>query len=137
MPVSNEKTAMLGIDIGGTSIKAALVDTATGKLLTPPARKATPKPATAEAMLKDLNNLMNQHNCWGTVGCRFSDVIKISLTLTVTNPDQNWNGFNPAEKMRHFTDNAVTVINDADADGMAEMTRLEFPGQPVYVMNEK
>ncbi|MDW7682179.1 MAG: ROK family protein, partial [bacterium] len=121
MPVSNEKSAILGIDIGGTSIKAARVDPAAGKLLAKTIRLATPKPATAEAMLSVIGEIIEQLNWPGSIGCGFPGVVKNGVIHTAANLDQGWIGVDLASELARFTPGAVGVINDADAAGLAEM----------------
>ena len=66
---------ILGMDIGGSGIKAAIVDTKTGKLISDRHRIATPKPATPEAITKVVKEMITHFNWEKSVGCSFPTTI--------------------------------------------------------------
>ena len=122
MSNSFEKFSILGIDIGGTGIKAAAVDPIRGKLLNFPKYLVTPKPATFEAILPVIGKMIRDFEWWGAIGCGFPGVVKNGMVHTAANLDQSWIGVNLAVELAKFTNDTAKVINDADAAGIAEMT---------------
>jgi polyphosphate glucokinase len=122
MPNSIEKSAVLGIDIGGTGIKAAVVNPVQGIIQSETRKLATPQPATANSMLKLIRDLIEQFNWHGSIGCGYPGVVKNGITYTAANLDASWIEVNLASELRRFTKGIVKVVNDADAAGIAEMT---------------
>jgi polyphosphate glucokinase len=111
-----------GVDIGGTGVKGATVDVATGELTTDRVRVLTPHPATPEAVVPVVAGLVRQASYSGPVGCAFPAVIKNGVAWTAANIDPSWIDTSVASAMSSQLDGApVAVINDADAAGMAEM----------------
>lgn len=112
---------ILGIDIGGTGIKGALVDVATGALTTERFRRLTPSPATPEAVGASVAEVA-KHFAWqGPIGCGFPAVIRQGKVCTTFHVDKTWLGCNAASVFHDATGCPVTVLNDADAAGCAEM----------------
>lgn len=112
---------VLGIDIGGTGIKGALVDIYNGKLLTERYRVPTPQPATPEAMIAALAVMVKHFNCQGPVGCGFPAAVKHGVICTASNVAKEWIGVNLEQALHEVTHCEVTALNDADAAGLAEM----------------
>jgi polyphosphate glucokinase len=111
-----------GIDIGGTGIKGACVDITTGELTTERVRVPTPQPATAQAVVPIVADLVHGTSYSGPVGCAFPAVIRDGAAQTAANVDPTWIGTSVAHLVSAKLDGAdVTVINDADAAGVAEM----------------
>lgn len=111
----------LGIDIGGTGIKGAPVDTKAGKLIAERFRIDTPHPATPDAVASTVAEVA-AHFAWkGPVGATMPGVVKNGTLLTAANIDKQWIGTDAAKLFSDATDNPVTVLNDADAAGIAEM----------------
>jgi len=110
-----------GIDIGGTGIKGAVVDTKTGSLVTERVRILTPQPSTPEAVAKVVAQLVNGADWHGRVGATFPAVIKNGVAKSAANVDETWIG---TDVDKCFTDavgaGEVIVLNDADAAGIAE-----------------
>ncbi len=111
----------LGVDIGGTGMKAAPVDTGTGELLAPRHRILTPHPATPDAMAPVLGELTRQFDWTGPVGAAFPAVVKAGVARTAANIDPSWIGTDVAATFARSSGCDVTVVNDADAAGVAEM----------------
>ena len=82
----------LGIDIGGTGIKGAPVDTATGKLLADRHRILTPQPATPTAVATVVAEIARHFDWTGTIGATFPAVVKQGIVLTAANVDEAWIG---------------------------------------------
>jgi polyphosphate glucokinase len=115
-------TIRFGIDIGGTGIKGAAVDVSTGKLTTERVRVLTPQPATADAVIPLTAKLVLDASFAGPVGCAFPAVIKNGTALTAANVDESWVGASVEDLLtEQLPDSVVTVVNDADAAGVAEM----------------
>ena len=112
---------LLGIDIGGSGIKGALVDVQSGALVSERLRLETPQPATPEAVAKTVAELVHLFNWRGTVGCGFPAVISNGIAKTAANIDAGWIGTDAAKLLSETTDCPCSVINDADAAGLAEM----------------
>ncbi len=116
----NEKH-ILGIDVGGTGIKGAIVDVETGQLQTERIKILTPKPATPEAVITVIRQLMAQLDYSGPVGCGFPAIVQNGIVKTAANIDDSWIGVNIEESLGRVTGFPVRAINDADAAGIAEM----------------
>jgi polyphosphate glucokinase len=112
----------LGIDIGGTGIKAAPVDVTTGKLLAERQKIDTPHPALPDPVADVVKQLTTSFNWSGPVGITFPGVVADGVTRTAANMDPAWIGLDAAALFAKATGNAVRVLNDVDAAGVAEMT---------------
>ncbi len=113
---------VLGIDIGGSGIKGAPVDTSKGQLLAPRVRIPTPEGARPTDVAEEVTQLVRQFNWNGPIGCGFPAPIQHGIARTAANIDDAWIGINVAMLFQEATGCPVTVINDADAAGLAEMT---------------
>jgi polyphosphate glucokinase len=111
----------LGVDIGGTGIKAAPVDVASGRLLADRVRVLTPHPATPDAITTVVAELVGQIQSSGPIGIAFPAAVKNGVTLSATNVDRAWINADASRAFRLATRRPVTVINDADAAGLAEV----------------
>ena len=114
-------TTRLGIDIGGSGIKAALVDTSTGELLTERRRLATPKGATPSGVAKTVAELVGSFDVTDPIGCCFPAVITHGEARTAGNIDDSWIGTHVGATFADATGHDYVVLNDADAAGMAEL----------------
>jgi polyphosphate glucokinase len=112
---------VFGIDIGGSGIKGAPVDTQTGELLEERVRIKTPKPATPEAIVGTAVEVVREAGWQGPVGCGFPAVLKGGSVQTAANIDKAAIGFDLREALQRELDAPVSVVNDADAAGLAEM----------------
>ena len=111
----------LGIDIGGTFLKSALVDVAQGRLASDELKLNTPKPATPDAIMNRLREIRDHFRWDGSIGVGFPGVVKSGVIHTAVHLHQDWLGINMARLLREVTTAPSTVINDADAAGLAEM----------------
>jgi polyphosphate glucokinase len=111
----------LGIDIGGTGMKAAPVDLDTGALTAERCKIATPQPATPEAMARVVVRLVEHFDWHGKVGVAFPAVVRNGVAHTAANIDPSWIGTDVDAVFTAASGCAVHVINDADAAGLAEM----------------
>jgi polyphosphate glucokinase len=112
---------ILGIDIGGSSIKAAPVNPVNGTLVKERVHIPTQQPATPEAVGNIIARLIEDLNWTGPIGCGFPAVIRNGIVCTAANIDPSWVGMNLLELFSTKDLNKVTVLNDADAAGLAEM----------------
>ena len=112
----------LGIDIGGSGIKGAPVDTAQGVLAAERERIATPQPSTPEAVAAVVRQLLEKFpETAGPVGITFPGVVKSGRTMTAANVDPAWLNFEAATFVPAKLGRPAVVLNDADAAGLAEM----------------
>jgi polyphosphate glucokinase len=112
---------VLGIDIGGSGIKGALVDTEQGILVGERYRLPTPEDALPNDVVQVVAQVV-QHFAWrGPIGCTFPAVIKGGVAHTAANVHPAWIGTNVAALLQAKTGCPVAVVNDADAAGIAEM----------------
>lgn len=112
----------LGIDVGGTGIKGALVDTTTGQMQSDKLKYKTPQPATPDRVIEVIKLLLKDFN-WENKPfcCGFPSVIKNDVCLTASNIHNDWIGLNLREYFFKHLGVEVNCINDADAAGLAEM----------------
>jgi polyphosphate glucokinase len=111
----------LGIDIGGTGIKGALVDVDKGQLVVERYRIDTPQPATPNAVAATVADIVKHFNYKGTVGCTFPAVVRHGIVYSAANVDKTWIETNADKLFEEATGCSVHVMNDADAAGVAEM----------------
>lgn len=136
MSVEIHERFAIGVDIGGTGIKAALVDTATGSLAFKRVRTLTPKPSTPAAVAEAIAELLEALTSKAVeleivtdsavlsalpVGCGFPGVIRDDHVEYTANLDQGWIGSNIAAILSARVGRPFHFINDADAAGLAEM----------------
>jgi polyphosphate glucokinase len=84
--------AVLGIDVGGSSIKAGVVEINTGSLIEAIASKTTPQPATPDAVMQAIIELAVRSATKGPIGLAFPAVIKHGKVCTAANIDPAWIG---------------------------------------------
>jgi polyphosphate glucokinase len=113
---------ILGIDVGGTGIKGAPVDTKTGKLLADRFRIKTPQPPKLEPIGAAVAEIVHHFDWKGKVGIGFPAPLQANVAMTAAHISPKWIGVNVADFFTKVTGCACTVINDADAAGLAEMT---------------
>ncbi|MEO3800406.1 polyphosphate--glucose phosphotransferase [Nonomuraea sp. B1E8] len=115
---------VLGIDIGGSGIKGAPVDTKAGKLTEERLRIPTPQPSKPDEVAEAVASIIKHFGWSGPVGITFPGVVVDGVVLTAANVDRSWEGVDAAALF-----GGATVLNDADAAGMAEMTFGKGKGQ--------
>lgn len=125
---------ILGVDIGGSGIKGAIVDTESGELLTERYRIPTPHPATPEAVAAVLAQLVVHFSWKGPIGCGFPAAIQQGVARTAANIAQGFIGTNIDKLFSEATQCPCFTLNDADAAGMAEMRFGEGAGQSGVVL---
>jgi polyphosphate glucokinase len=112
----------IGIDIGGTGIKGAVVDVKSGKLLSERLRYPTPEGGTPKAIAQTLKDLISKlPNPNGLpVGICFPAVVKNGVTMSAANVSKEWIGLDADRLFEKELKTTVHVLNDADAAGLAE-----------------
>lgn len=112
----------LGVDIGGTGIKVAIVDTEKGELVSERLRGRTPQPSTPAAVIDSICGYHEQLNWQGPIGIGFPGLVKFGEVRRVPNLDQSWIGFDPVNGLQEKLGARVVVVgNDGDAAGLAEV----------------
>ena len=112
---------VLGIDVGGTGIKAALVDVESGELLSDRHRVDTPRPATPESMAAAIGQVVSEFDYDGPIGCCFPTIVVDGHARSVSNLDESWRNVQIDETFARATGHSFLVMNDADAAAIAEM----------------
>lgn len=112
---------VLGIDIGGSALKGALVDVRTGRLTTERFKVETPVVLTPRAMAAVVKQIAEHFKWRGRIGIGFPGVIQGPCTLTSSNLHKKFIGLNTEKIFSDATGCPVALVNDADAAGVAEM----------------
>ncbi|MFJ1863414.1 polyphosphate--glucose phosphotransferase [Streptomyces sp. NPDC088097] len=114
---------IMGVDIGGSGIKGAPVDLERGELAQERHKVLTPHPATPEGVAACVAEVVGAFDWKGPVGVTFPGVVTDGVTRSAANVDKSWVGTDAATLLsRELGGLPVTVLNDADAAGVAEMT---------------
>lgn len=111
----------LGVDVGGSGVKGAIVDLDTGQLVGERLRLETPQPATPQAVTQTVAEVVRHFNWTGPLGVTYPGVVVDGVVQTAANVDSAWIGTNAADAYSQaLGGRQVTVLNDADAAGLAE-----------------
>ena len=117
-------TVALGIDIGGTGIKGALVDLATGELTTERIKLPTPEGGEPEAIAATVLEIIAKLGdipAGTPVGVCFPAVVRHGTTMSAANVSQRWIGFEAEKFFENGLGRDIHFVNDADAAGVAEV----------------
>jgi len=125
---------VLGIDIGGSGIKAAPVDVTTGDLTADRVKVPTPRPALPDAIAGAVKELVADFSWSGPIGMTFPGVVIGGVTRTAANLDPAWIGLDARALFGRAAGTEVSLLNDADAAGVAEMTFGAGAGVPGTVL---
>ncbi len=112
---------LLGIDIGGSGIKGAIVDAESGELVSERKRVPTPQPSKARAVAETVHELIKDFNWKGPVGVSFPTVIKNGLAIRPGNLHKSWRNTQIDKLFKEYCNLDFYVLNDADAAAMAVM----------------
>lgn len=112
---------ILGIDVGGSGIKGAPVDTETGQLLAERVRIKTPENAEPQPVAEVVNQLAQAFEWTGPIGIGFPAPIKSGVAMMAANISPAWVGLNAEQLFKDVTGCPCKVGNDADVAGLAEM----------------
>jgi polyphosphate glucokinase len=113
---------VLGIDIGGSGIKGAPVDTTTGELLDKRHRIPTPQPSRPDAVAEVVAEVARHFGWTGRIGCTFPAIVQKGIVHSAANVDKSWIGTDGKGLLEAATGCPIILLNDADAAGIAEMT---------------
>lgn len=110
-----------GVDVGGSGIKGGLVDLDTGALVGERFKLATPQPSNPSAVAAAVATVVREFGWTGKLGVTYPGVVTNGIVRTAANVDKGWIGTNAAEVIsKELGGQPVTVLNDADAAGLAE-----------------
>jgi polyphosphate glucokinase len=112
---------ILGIDIGGSGIKGAPVDTETGELLADRYRIPTPQPSKPDAVAEVVGDIARKFGWQGPIGAGFPAVVRHGTVYSAANVHKKWIGTDGRALFQAATGCPVRLLNDADAAGLAEM----------------
>ena len=120
-----ERRIAIGVDVGGSAIKAGAVDVDGGRLLGERIKVPTPDPSTPSAVVDTIQGLVKllakAAGAGARVGVGIPSVVIDGVSWTAANIDKGWIGFDAQSALRKSIGRRVTVLNDADAAGLAEM----------------
>jgi polyphosphate glucokinase len=110
-----------GIDVGGSGVKGGIVDLDTGQLIGERFKLPTPQPATPEAVAETIAAVVREFKWTEKLGVTYPGVVTDGIVQTAANVDKGWIGVNAQEVIAAaLGGQEVTVLNDADAAGLAE-----------------
>jgi polyphosphate glucokinase len=112
---------ILGIDVGGSSIKGGVVDVVNGRLVSEIMQVPTPKPSTPQEVMKQVAVLGRQLPGARAAGFAFPSVVKRNVARTAANVDHGWIGTDGAALASGALGIPTLFLNDADAAGVAEI----------------
>ncbi|MFB8385227.1 polyphosphate--glucose phosphotransferase [Streptomyces rubiginosohelvolus] len=113
---------IFGVDIGGSGIKGAPVDLDRGDLARERHKVLTPHPATPKGVADGVAEVVGHFDWSGPVGITFPGVVTDGITRTAANVDKGWIDTDARTLLGERIGQPVTILNDADAAGVAEMT---------------
>ncbi len=111
---------VFGVDVGGSGVKGAPVNLETGALAAERLRIPTPQPSTPDAVTDAIVEIVHTSDWNGPVGITIPGVVRAGVIETAANIDDGWVGIDAASMLSHRLGMPVTVLNDADAAGLAE-----------------
>ena len=111
---------VLGIDVGGSGVKGAPVDLDNGELAGERHRIPTPRPATPQAVAEVVGSVAEFHGWQGPIGITVPAVVRHGIVASAANIDESWIGVDAVALFQPHLDGPVTILNDADAAGLAE-----------------
>jgi polyphosphate glucokinase len=128
----------IGIDIGGTGIKGAVVDTDTGDLVTARVKRPTPEGGQPDAIVRTVTEILgefgNEVEADAPIGVCFPAVVRNGRTMSAANVSKQWIGLAAEQLFERSLARDITFVNDADAAGYAETLFGAAKGQDGLVM---
>ena len=125
---------MFGVDVGGSGVKGAPVDLSSGKLSGERTRIPTPEPSTPDAVADAIVEIVQSHDWSGPIGVTVPSVVINGVVKTAANIDPAWIECDAAGLLSGRLGVPVTVLNDADAAGLAEVTYGAARGESGVVL---
>lgn len=136
LPAPKPHELVIGIDVGGTGIKGGVVDLRNGSLVGERYRIDTPKPATPEAVIPVIAQIVEHLQSRevapesdSAIGLGFPAIIKNGHTWSAANIDSSWVGADLTGPVAEALGRDVYAVNDADAAGLAEAVYGEGRGR--------
>lgn len=114
------KVKILGIDVGGSGIKGAIVNVKTGRIVSERVRIDTPSDSGTESLSNVVLEIVDHLNWKGKIGVGFPGVVLNSKVITAANLSKEWIGVDIDHFLTNKLKSKVKVINDADAAALAE-----------------
>ena len=111
---------VFGVDVGGSGVKGAPVDLETDALVGERLRVPTPQPSTPSAVASAIVEIVQAHGWSGPVGVTIPGVVRAGVIATAANIDNGWVGLDAAAMLSDRLEMPATILNDADAAGLAE-----------------
>jgi len=124
----------IGIDVGGSGVKAALVDTRTGEFIGERVRVDTPQPATPDAVVAATRDLIAHLPAEAPIGVGFPAPVVDGVTTTASHVDPAWVGASARDLFTRGLGRPVVLLNDADAAGVGEARFGAARGAPGVVV---
>lgn len=112
----------IGVDVGGTGMKAAPADLEVGDFAQERVRTPTPEDSTPERIAELVSDLIGNFAGTGPVGITIPGVVRDGVVATAANIDDSWIGCDAAALFSERLGRSVSIVNDADAAGLAEVT---------------
>jgi polyphosphate glucokinase len=112
---------VLGVDVGGSGIKGALVDVEKGKMVSERFRLDTPEKGKPQDMAEVFKKIVDHFTWTGIVGCGFPAIIRHGVALSAANIAESWVNTDVNALFSKASGCKVFTVNDADAAGVAEM----------------
>ncbi|HME46956.1 polyphosphate--glucose phosphotransferase [Mycobacterium sp.] len=111
-----------GVDVGGSGVKGGIVDLDSGLLIGDRYKLPTPQPATPEAVARTIASVVKEFGWSEPLGVTYPGVVTNGVVRTAANVDKTWIGVSAAKVISEaLGGQTVTVLNDADAAGVAEV----------------
>lgn len=129
-----EENQVLGLDIGGSGCKAAIVDISKGEFLTERFRLETPQPSTPKAVAQTVKSIIEHFNWKGKVGVGFPAIMKNGVAHSAANIHKEWYATNVEKILAEAINLPVKATNDADAAGIAALRFGAGKGQKGIVL---
>lgn len=130
-------TTAIGIDIGGTGIKGAVVDLSTGELISERVKLATPKGGAPDDIIETTREILEKVSEGSSslpIGVCFPAVVKHGHTMSAANVSEKWIGLAAEERFEKGLGHPIHFVNDADAAGYAEAQFGAAKGEPGVVI---
>lgn len=128
-----EAVRAVGVDVGGSRVRAAIVDIATGRH-DHPVNQPTAEPSTPEAIAEQVAGIVAALDCSGPVGVTLPGVICDGVVDRATNLHRRWMMCDAGGLLRSSLGRPVALLNDADAAGLAEVRLGAGRGMPGTVL---
>jgi len=111
---------ILGIDIGGSGAKGAVIDVRTGEMITERYKVPTPEPVLPARLGEIVGEIVSHHNWSGPVGVAMPAIVRNGVVASAANIHHDWMGVDGVSLFEHHVLDRVVLLNDADAAAIAE-----------------